>query len=90
MASARRMAKPAGEWNQARIRVEGPHVEHWLNGEKIVDIVRRSPEWARAVAASKHADVEGFGMAREGHILLQDHGDAVGYRKLEIRRLFAD
>ncbi|MBK7948173.1 MAG: DUF1080 domain-containing protein [Deltaproteobacteria bacterium] len=90
VASARRMAKPAGEWNQARIRVEGPRIEHWLNGEKIVDLVRGSPEWDRAVAASKHADVEGFGMAREGHILLQDHGDAVGYRKLEIRRLSAD
>lgn len=87
VASARRMAKPAGDWNQARIRVEGPRIEHWLNGEKIVDIVRGSPEWNRAVASSKHADVEGFGMAREGHILLQDHGDAVGYRHIEIRRL---
>jgi cytochrome c len=85
VASVRRMARPAGEWNQARIRVQGPRIEHWLNGEKVVEIDRGSIEWNRAIANSKHAGVEGFGLAREGHILLQDHGDAVWYRNIKIR-----
>ncbi|MFO0687946.1 MAG: family 16 glycoside hydrolase [Myxococcota bacterium] len=87
VASVRRMSRPAGEWNEARIRVERGRIQHWLNGEKVVDVVRGSPDWDRAIAASKHAGVEGFGLAREGHILLQDHGDAVWYRNIAIRRL---
>ena len=87
VASRTRAARPAGEWNEARIRVEGDRIEHWLNGELVVAIERGSPEWVRAVADSKHAGVEGFGTARSGHILLQDHGNAVWYRNIKIRLL---
>jgi len=83
----RNAARPVGEWNRARIRRRGDHLEHWLNGEKIVDIVRGSPEWDRAIANSKFADVEGFGLAERGHIILQDHGDVVWYRDIKIREL---
>ncbi|MEZ4280813.1 MAG: family 16 glycoside hydrolase [Myxococcota bacterium] len=87
VASRTRAVRPAGEWNEARIRVEGDRIEHWLNGERVVAIERGSPEWERAVAESKHAGVEGFGAARRGHILLQDHGNAVWYRNVKIRTL---
>lgn len=89
VASRTRPVRPAGEWNQARILVDGDRIEHWLNGEQVVAIERGSPEWERAVADSKHAGIEGFGTARSGHILLQDHGNAVWYRNIKIRP-FAD
>lgn len=84
---ARGAARPVGEWNEARIRVRGDHIEHWLNGVKVADIVRGSPEWDAAIAASKFDDLEGYGLAREGHLSLQDHGDIVWYRNLRIREL---
>ncbi|MBJ20683.1 MAG: DUF1080 domain-containing protein [bacterium] len=80
-------ANPVGEWNRARIRVQGSHIEHWLNDRPIVDITRGSPDWRSAVANSKFADTEGFGLAERGHITLQDHGDLVWYRNIKIRKL---
>jgi cytochrome c551/c552 len=85
--SERRVVRAAGEWNRARIRVEGARIEHWLNGVRVVSVERGTPEWERALAASKFADTPGFGAAREGHIVLQDHGDAVWYRNIKLRRL---
>jgi len=87
VASSRRVVKPAGEWNAVRIRVEGNRIEHWMNGERVVAIEVGTPEWDRALAASKHADTPDYGRARDGHILLQDHGDVVRYRSIKIRRL---
>lgn len=86
---ARDAARPVGEWNTARIRRRGDHLEHWLNGVKTVDIVRGSREWQRAVAASKFEGIEGYGLAERGHIVLQDHGDVVWYRNIEILDLDA-
>lgn len=82
-------ARPAGEWNTARIRVEGDRIRHWLNGVPTVDIVRGGPEWDAAVARSKFADVPGWGRARRGHIALQDHGDPVWFRNVKLRSLGA-
>lgn len=87
VAGAQRVVKPAGEWNSVRIRVDGDRVEHWLNGTRIVDIEVGSAEWNEAVAASKHAGTADYGRAREGFILLQDHGDPVRYRNIKLRRL---
>lgn len=81
------VVKPAGEWNRVRIVALGPHVEHWLNGEKVVEYEAWSEDWNRRVAASKFAEFPGFGEARRGHIGLQDHGDEVWYRNIRIRRL---
>jgi len=67
--------------------VNGPHVEHWLNGVKVVEYELWSPEWEAKVAASKFATWPGFGRARTGHIALQDHGDRVAYRNIRIRVL---
>lgn len=79
--------KPAGEWNAARIVVNGPHVEHWLNGVKLVDAEMWSPEWDRLIGGSKFHEWPTFGKAKRGHIALQDHGDWVAYRNIKIKVL---
>ncbi|MGE3174120.1 MAG: family 16 glycoside hydrolase [Planctomycetota bacterium] len=78
--------RPAGSWNQGRIVVHDGRVQHWLNGQKLVDVPCRGPEWERMVGASKFRDWP-FGKAGRGHLALQDHGDEVAYRSLRIRRL---
>jgi hypothetical protein len=86
-APTRDVTKPVGEWNQARLLVDGPHVEHWLNGEKIVEYELWSDAWARAVQASKFKSMPLYGESRTGHIALQDHGDWVAFRNIKIRRI---
>ena len=70
-----------------RLVVQGPRVEHWLNGEKIVEYELWSDDWKQRVQASKFRDMPRYGLARRGHIALQDHGDWVAYRNIRIRRL---
>jgi hypothetical protein len=84
-AAPRGVVRPAGEWNQARIVVQDRHVEHWLNGEKVVEYVLGSPEWKELVANSKFVQWPEYGQARTGHIGLQDHGNPVWYRDIKIR-----
>ena len=79
------VTRPVGEWNQVRIVVRGAHVEHWMNGVRIVQYELWADEWRAAVAATKFADWPGYGMAEVGHIGLQDHGDPVWYRNIRIR-----
>lgn len=81
------IVKPAGEWNQVCLLVRGHHVEHWLNGTKVVEYELESPEWEAKVAASKFRQWPGYGRATKGHIALQDHGDRVWYRSIKIRKL---
>lgn len=81
------VVKPAGEWNQVRMVVNGPHVEHWLNGQKVVEYDLWTPEWKALVQASKFKGYGGFGRALTGRIALQDHGDRVAYRDIKIRVL---
>jgi hypothetical protein len=80
-------AKPAGEWNAVRIVVNGAHVEHWLNGVKVVDTEIGSPDWEKRVRESKFNEWPGFGRATRGHIALQDHGDWVAFRNIKIKVL---
>lgn len=79
--------KPAGQWNTARILVNGNRVEHWLNGKLTARYELLSPEWVQKVAASKFNQWPGYGRAARGHIALQDHGDLVSYRNIKIRTL---
>ena len=78
---------PAGQWNAARIVINNGHVEHYLNGDKVVEYDLGSPKWKAMVAGSKFADWEPYGKARKGHIGLQDHGDGVSFRNIKIRKL---
>ncbi|WP_242111840.1 3-keto-disaccharide hydrolase [Luteimonas aquatica] len=79
--------RPAGQWNRTRIVARGDHVEHWLNGEKVVAYTLGSADWKARVAASKFKDWPGFGVLRSGVIGLQDHGDRVRYRNIRLRAL---
>jgi hypothetical protein len=81
------VVKPVGEWNAARIVVNGSHVEHWLNGVKTVDAQIGSADWNERVANSKFREWPGFAKASRGRIALQDHGDWVAYRSIRIREL---
>lgn len=84
-APAADVTRPVGEWNRARIVVNGAHVEHWLNEVRLLEYELWSDEWREIVADTKFADWPGYGMARAGHIGLQDHGDPVWYRNIKIR-----
>ncbi|MBE0655842.1 MAG: DUF1080 domain-containing protein [Bacteroidales bacterium] len=77
--------KPVGEFNTTRIIVDGPHVEHWLNGEKILEYELWSDEWTELKENGKWKDYPDYGMAKKGHIALQDHGDNVWFRDVRIR-----
>lgn len=79
--------KPAGEINQSRILVRGDHVEHWLNGAKVLEYTLGSDEVLQAVAKSKFRGVQGFGTRIRGHILLTDHKDGAAFRNIKIRAL---
>jgi alpha-3'-ketoglucosidase len=81
------VVKPAGQWNAARILVNGNHVEHWLNGVKVVEYELLSPDWEAKVKASKFAPHPRYGRNREGYIGLQEHGAWVAFRNIKIRVL---
>jgi hypothetical protein len=86
-ASADKPVKPIGVWNTARIVVRGTHGEHWLNGVKVVEYDRLTPEFRAIVADSKFHVYPNFGEASDGYILLQDHGFPVSFRNIKIREL---
>ncbi|MGH9658496.1 MAG: 3-keto-disaccharide hydrolase [Bryobacteraceae bacterium] len=81
------VTKPVGEWNSVRLIARGPHVEHWMNGVKLLEYDFGSPDWEARVKASKFATMPGYGRAPRGYIVLQDHGDLVTYRNIKIRPL---
>jgi Domain of Unknown Function (DUF1080) len=82
------IVKPADEWNRARIVVNGEHVEHWLNGMRVVMYELWSPDWKAKVAASKFAKYPNYGMAKQGLLGIQgDHAGTLSIRGMRIREL---
>lgn len=80
------VSRPPGAWNSLRIVAQGRHVEHWLNGHKVAAFEIDSDDFRRRVAA-KFPGRAGFGAARRGRIILQDHGSTVWFRNARIQVL---
>jgi hypothetical protein len=85
--AANKKVNPIGEWNTARLVSKGRHVEHWLNGVKVLAFERGSPAFRDFVKASKYTVWPSFGELPSGHILLQDHGNQVSFRNIKLRTL---
>lgn len=81
------VVKTAGDWNKGRILVQNNHVEHWLNGKKVVEYEYGSDAWKGMVAKSKFAKWGYATPHAKGKLALQGHGDSVWYRNIRIREL---
>ncbi len=92
-APSRDATRPLGQWNQTRILARGKHVEHWLNGEKLLEYDIDSDRWQAHVKTSKFFPTAygqgNWGQATKGHIGLQDYGGAIEFRNIKIRPLAA-
>ncbi len=88
-APVRDVTRPVGTWNTAGLVVQGQHVEHWMNGVKLLEYQIGSLDWSERVRASKFAELPQYSLASSGHLAIQDHGDPVAFRNIKIRRLGA-
>lgn len=79
--------KAPGEWNESRVLIEGNHVEHWLNGARVLEYELGSETLKTAIGNSKFKNAAGFGAKIEGHIMLTDHGDECSFRNIKIRKI---
>jgi hypothetical protein len=88
MAPSKDATKPVGEWNTGRIVCKGTIIQHWLNGERVIDFDYADPKWAWEVELLRirGGDVK----ARGAHLHLQDHGDPVWYRNIKLRAIPKD
>lgn len=78
---------PPGNWNHGRIVVTGPHIEHWLNGDRVLAIDRESADFLSRWRESKFRRNPDFPSHSRGQIMLQDHGDIVSFRNIRIKIL---
>jgi hypothetical protein len=79
--------KPVGEWNTTKIVVNGNHVEHWLNGKKVLEFERWTPEWQKLRDSGKWKEAPDYGKFKTGRIALQDHGSVFWFRNIKLRPL---
>ena len=82
----KKLNKP-GEWNSVRIVVDGNHVEHWLNGGKLLEYELGSKELLGKVEETKFRKVPGYGRKGAGYIVLQHHGSPAWFRNIKIREI---
>lgn len=85
--SAKIVIKPAGEWNTSKIIFDNGHVEHWLNGQKVVEFQAWSDDWFQQKHRGKWENAPEYGLASKGVISLQDHGSEVWFRNIKMREL---
>lgn len=78
---------PIGEWNSSRLIANKNHIEHWLNGIKVVDYELTSKDWKKRKDGGKWKDEPKYGMVTKGHIDIQDHGSEVWFRNILIKKL---
>lgn len=83
--NAQKQLKPVGEWNTTRIVVNASHVEHWLNGKKILEFERWTPEWKKLRDSGKWKEAPDYGLAKTGRIVIQDHGSVFWFRNVKVR-----
>jgi hypothetical protein len=86
-ATQAKMLNPVGAWNSTKIVVNGKHVEHWLNGLKVLDYELSSADWQKRKDNSKWKDAKGYGLAAKGHIDFQDHGHEVWFKNIMIKTI---
>jgi hypothetical protein len=79
--------KPVGQWNESRIVAKNGHVEHWLNGAKVLEYDWNDPKLRADVKKSKFGEHATFMAKAEGHIVFQHHGEEVWYRNIRVKRL---
>lgn len=90
IAPENKILKPVDAFNSARIVLRGYHGEHWLNGVKVLEYDLNTPEMDKLIQGSKYREIPGFAQKRKGHIVLQDHANAVWFRNIKIRILNSD
>lgn len=84
---SQKVLQPVGAWNTTRIVVNGAHVEHWLNGKKILEFERWTPEWNALRDSGKWRRAPDYGKAKTGRIAIQDHGSIFWFRNVKIRTI---
>ena len=85
--AAKDVTRPVGEWKDIRLIVKGTHVEHWMNGVKLLEFEQFSPDWYARLQASKFSKMPPYGRHLRGHLVLQDHGNVVTFRNIKIKSL---
>ncbi len=85
--SSKMNVNPAGEWNTSKIVFDNGHVEHWLNGEKVVEFEAWTDDWFERKQSGKWENAPEYGLAKKGVICLQDHGSAAWFRNVKIKEL---
>jgi Domain of Unknown Function (DUF1080) len=84
-APSAKTVKSVGEWNESKLIVNNNHVEHWLNGTKVVGYEFQSADWKKLVASGKWKDFPNYGLTKKGHIDLQDHSNEVWFKNILIK-----
>jgi len=87
LANDKKKVKPIGEWNNSKIVYDNGHVEHWLNGEKIVEFEVGTDEWNKEKEEGKWKDFPDYASVKKGKIALQDHGKKAYFKNIKIKEL---
>jgi hypothetical protein len=85
--TTKKVLKSIGEWNNSKIVFDNGHVEHWLNGQKVLEFEAWTDDWFARKGSGKWDNAPEYGLARSGVIALQDHGSRIWFRNMKIKEL---